>query len=166
MSATTVSAATSLSEAVVRDYLARCHARCRRCGYSLHGLPSATCPECGTTHTLELIATGRQWPQQRRWSASKAIRIAGEARTTAAAAWLTLGVVGAVSGVAPAVWLCLAAGGWSIARRAELALRPVRVARMDAADRVVMADLAWIWAGLGVALLALLSLAAAATRGL
>jgi hypothetical protein len=48
----------------VRDALGAVRVNCPRCGYSMVGLCSSTCPECGTTFTIDQIIGGQDYAAQ------------------------------------------------------------------------------------------------------
>jgi predicted RNA-binding Zn-ribbon protein involved in translation (DUF1610 family) len=45
----------------VRDARGAVRVNCPRCGYSMVGLCSSTCPECGTTFTIDQIIGGQEY---------------------------------------------------------------------------------------------------------
>ena len=132
--------------------------RCYRCGYSLLGLPSRRCPECGTEHTARSLATGARPREPRRWSARTALLVARAGWTTAAAAAGALALFAAAAEAWPVTPVCIAAAGLAGWRRVDLAWRPGRLERMDGLLRAELGVTLLLWAALWLA--AVLALAA------
>ncbi len=152
-------------DTLVRQFLAERDVRCRRCDYSLRGLPSPRCPECGAEHELGLIHHGLP-PAPKPWSVRKTIHVAGLAYSTAAACWASVAVVAAAADLWPVCAICALAGAIPLCARIRLCWSRRRLERLDGVTRATIGETAWVWAGIALCVTILLTAAAAAARGL